>query len=91
MSAPVIEFVGAIKLYGEKKNGPVRFSVEGGEIFGFLGPNGSWEDDLHRDARRFSVANWWKEECQSAPGAPSPVELVVLARPGLGPLVLAQT
>jgi ABC-2 type transport system ATP-binding protein len=40
-SAPVIEFSGAIKLYGEKKIGPVRFTVGKGEIFGFLGPNGS--------------------------------------------------
>ena len=41
MSAPVIEFSGAVKLYGEKKIGPVQFSVGRGEIFGFLGPNGS--------------------------------------------------
>ncbi len=41
MSAPVIEFSGAVKLYGEKKIGPVQFSVGKGEIFGFLGPNGS--------------------------------------------------
>jgi ABC-2 type transport system ATP-binding protein len=41
MSAPVIEFDGAVKLYGEKRIGPVQFSVESGEIFGFLGPNGS--------------------------------------------------
>lgn len=41
MSAPVIEFDGATKLYWEKKIGPVHFSVGTGEIFGFLGPNGS--------------------------------------------------
>jgi ABC-2 type transport system ATP-binding protein len=41
MSAPVIEFDGAVKAYGEKRIGPVHFSVERGEIFGFLGPNGS--------------------------------------------------
>jgi ABC-2 type transport system ATP-binding protein len=41
LSAPVIEFAGAVKLYGEKKIGPVEFSVDRGEIFGFLGPNGS--------------------------------------------------
>jgi ABC-2 type transport system ATP-binding protein len=41
MSSPVIEFDGAVKIYGEKRIGPVRFSVEKGEIFGFLGPNGS--------------------------------------------------
>jgi len=41
LSAPVIEFSGAVKLYGEKKIGPVQFSVGRGEIFGFLGPNGS--------------------------------------------------
>ncbi len=41
MSASVIEFAGAVKLYGEKKIGPVQFSVGSGEIFGFLGPNGS--------------------------------------------------
>jgi len=41
MNSPVIEFDGAVKLYGEKKIGPVYFSVEKGEIFGFLGPNGS--------------------------------------------------
>jgi ABC-2 type transport system ATP-binding protein len=37
----VIEFAGAVKLYGEKRIGPVQFSVDRGEIFGFLGPNGS--------------------------------------------------
>jgi ABC-2 type transport system ATP-binding protein len=41
LSAQVIEFSQAIKLYGEKKIGPVQFSVNKGEIFGFLGPNGS--------------------------------------------------
>jgi ABC-2 type transport system ATP-binding protein len=41
LSAPVIEFAGAVKLYGEKRIGPVEFSVDRGEIFGFLGPNGS--------------------------------------------------
>jgi ABC-2 type transport system ATP-binding protein len=41
LSAPVIEFSGAVKSYGEKKIGPVQFSVSKGEIFGFLGPNGS--------------------------------------------------
>jgi ABC-2 type transport system ATP-binding protein len=41
LSAPVIEFSGAVKLYGEKRIGPVQFSVGKGEIFGFLGPNGS--------------------------------------------------
>ena len=41
MSAPVIEFDGALKQYGEKRIGPVQFSVDRGEIFGFLGPNGS--------------------------------------------------
>lgn len=41
MSSPVIEFAGAVKRYGEKKIGPVEFSVNKGEIFGFLGPNGS--------------------------------------------------
>ena len=41
MTVPVIEFAGAIKLYGEKRIGPVQFSVDQGEIFGFLGPNGS--------------------------------------------------
>jgi len=41
LSTPVIEFSGAIKLYGEKRIGPVQFSVSKGEIFGFLGPNGS--------------------------------------------------
>jgi ABC-type multidrug transport system ATPase subunit len=41
LSAPVIEFAGAVKRYGEKKIGPVEFSVDKGEIFGFLGPNGS--------------------------------------------------
>lgn len=39
--APVIEFDDATKFYGEKRIGPVRFSVGKGEIFGFLGPNGS--------------------------------------------------
>jgi len=41
MTLPVIEFDGAVKVYGEKRIGPVHFSVERGEIFGFLGPNGS--------------------------------------------------
>jgi len=41
MSSSVIEFDGAVKVYGEKRIGPVHFSVEKGEIFGFLGPNGS--------------------------------------------------
>ena len=41
MSFPAIEFVGAVKAYGERKIGPVQFSVDKGEIFGFLGPNGS--------------------------------------------------
>jgi len=41
MSSSVIEFEGAVKEYGEKRIGPVHFSVERGEIFGFLGPNGS--------------------------------------------------
>jgi ABC-2 type transport system ATP-binding protein len=41
LNAPVIEFEGALKLYGEKRIGPVHFSVGRGEIFGFLGPNGS--------------------------------------------------
>lgn len=41
MSAPVIEFEGAVKLYGQKRIGPVSFSIGKGEIFGFLGPNGS--------------------------------------------------
>jgi len=41
VSSPVIEFSGATKLYGQKKIGPVDFSVGKGEIFGFLGPNGS--------------------------------------------------
>jgi ABC-2 type transport system ATP-binding protein len=41
LSSPVIEFSGATKSYGEKKIGPVEFSIEKSEIFGFLGPNGS--------------------------------------------------
>jgi len=41
MSLPVIEFDGTVKQYGEKRIGPVNFSVNSGEIFGFLGPNGS--------------------------------------------------
>lgn len=42
MNVPVIEFLGAVKLYGGgKKIGPVEFSVGRGEILGFLGPNGS--------------------------------------------------
>jgi ABC-2 type transport system ATP-binding protein len=39
--APVIEFDRVEKLYGEKRIGPVQFSLGRGEIFGFLGPNGS--------------------------------------------------
>lgn len=41
MSSPVIEFAGTSKQYGEKRIGPVEFSIGSGEIFGFLGPNGS--------------------------------------------------
>ncbi|MDG6917640.1 MAG: ABC transporter ATP-binding protein [Nitrososphaerota archaeon] len=41
MSSPVIEFSGTVKHYGEKTIGPIQFSVGKGEIFGFLGPNGS--------------------------------------------------
>jgi len=41
MSAPVIEFDQAVKVYGVKTIGPVQFSIGEGEIFGFLGPNGS--------------------------------------------------
>jgi ABC-2 type transport system ATP-binding protein len=41
LSAPVIDFLGAVKLYGNKRIGPVEFSVDKGEILGFLGPNGS--------------------------------------------------
>jgi ABC-type multidrug transport system ATPase subunit len=39
--AQVIEFDGTTKRYGEKTIGPVSFFVNRGEIFGFLGPNGS--------------------------------------------------
>ncbi len=41
MAVPVIDFSDAVKVYGEKRIGPVRFSVDAGEIVGFLGPNGS--------------------------------------------------
>ena len=41
MSAPPIEFLGAVKLYGTKKIGPVDLAVGRGEVLGFLGPNGS--------------------------------------------------
>ena len=41
MSAAPIEFLGAVKLYGSKRIGPVDFWVEKGQILGFLGPNGS--------------------------------------------------
>ncbi len=37
----VIEFVDATKDYGSKIIGPVSFSVNKGEVVGFLGPNGS--------------------------------------------------
>src|SRR5260370_6753384 len=37
----VINFDKAVKDYGPKEIGPVTFSVESGEIVGFLGPNGS--------------------------------------------------
>ena len=36
-----ISFDEAVKDYGAKKIGPITFSVESGEIVGFLGPNGS--------------------------------------------------
>jgi ABC-type multidrug transport system ATPase subunit len=41
LAVPVIAFSEAVKAYGEKRIGPVTFSVGKGEIFGFLGPNGS--------------------------------------------------
>lgn len=41
MSGPVIQFSGAVKQYGSKRIGPIDLSVSKGEIFGFLGPNGS--------------------------------------------------
>ncbi|MDG6942976.1 MAG: ABC transporter ATP-binding protein [Nitrososphaerota archaeon] len=41
LSGPIIEFSGAVKRYGDKKIGPINFSVNKGEIFGFIGPNGS--------------------------------------------------
>jgi ABC-type multidrug transport system ATPase subunit len=41
LAVPVIDFSGTVKVFGEKKIGPVSFSVGKGEIFGFLGPNGS--------------------------------------------------
>lgn len=41
MSTPPIEFLGATKLFGHKRIGPVEFSVGRGEVLGFLGPNGS--------------------------------------------------
>ena len=37
----VISFEGAVKDYGPKTIGPITFSVQTGEIVGFLGPNGS--------------------------------------------------
>ena len=41
-SSPIIEFREAIKDYGgNKRIGPVNFSIKKGEIVGFLGPNGS--------------------------------------------------
>jgi ABC-2 type transport system ATP-binding protein len=41
LGEPVISFSASVKAYGRKVIGPVDFSVERGEIFGFLGPNGS--------------------------------------------------
>ncbi len=41
MNLKVIEFSDTVKDYGSKKIGPVDFSIGRGEIFGFLGPNGS--------------------------------------------------
>ncbi|HUH99479.1 MAG TPA: ABC transporter ATP-binding protein [Nitrososphaerales archaeon] len=37
----VVTFQQAVKDYGPKVIGPITFSVQGGEIVGFLGPNGS--------------------------------------------------
>lgn len=37
----VVRFDGTTKDYGSKKIGPISFSVNRGEIVGFLGPNGS--------------------------------------------------
>jgi ABC-2 type transport system ATP-binding protein len=41
LTGSVIDFSQAVKSYGLKRIGPVSFSVDPGEIFGFLGPNGS--------------------------------------------------
>ena len=38
---PVLSLTEAVKDYGQKRVGPVSFSVERGEIVGLLGPNGS--------------------------------------------------
>jgi ABC-2 type transport system ATP-binding protein len=40
-AAAVIEFSSATKDYGSKRIGPVTFSLNQGEVVGFLGPNGS--------------------------------------------------
>jgi ABC-2 type transport system ATP-binding protein len=41
LNSQTIEFLGTTKVYGEKKIGPVDFDIGRGEVFGFLGPNGS--------------------------------------------------
>jgi ABC-2 type transport system ATP-binding protein len=41
LSTPVISFSETVKDYGRKTIGPVNLSIGHGEIFGFLGPNGS--------------------------------------------------
>ena len=48
MSDPVIELKGLKKDYGNGRGVfDVSFSVERGEVFGFLGPNGAGENRDH--------------------------------------------
>ena len=48
---PVIEVEGLTKHYGSVVGAQdLSFSVQRGEVFGFLGPNGGREDDHHQDA-----------------------------------------
>ena len=49
MTAPLaLEVRGLTKSYGDVQAlRGVNLEVRRGEVFGFLGPNGSWQDDHH--------------------------------------------
>lgn len=49
MSVPVVEIENLVKRYQELVAlDHFNLTIEEGEIFGLLGPNGSWKDDNHQ-------------------------------------------